>query len=77
MASPHVAGIVALMAQKNPGLTAGAAGTILESAAAEIPLAAGCRQVFGPSGVGEDVCWGDDATGSGLITADRALSFAP
>jgi subtilisin family serine protease len=75
MASPHVAGIVALMAQKNPGLTADAAEIILESAATQIP--AGCQLVYGPSGVGEDVCWGDDATGSGLITADRALTLTP
>lgn len=33
MASPHVAGIVALMAEKNPGLTAAQAESILESTA--------------------------------------------
>ena len=37
MASPHVAGIVALMAQKNKSLTALQAETVLESAA--IPMA--------------------------------------
>lgn len=37
MASPHVAGIVALMAQKNPTITASDAETNLESAAIQIP----------------------------------------
>ena len=43
MASPHVAGIVALMAQKNPGLQQSDVETILESSA--IPLPAGSRQI--------------------------------
>ena len=37
MASPHVAGIVALMAQKDPGLTAGDAELILEGTALALP----------------------------------------
>ena len=36
MASPHVAGLVALMAEKNPALTSTEAETILESTALEI-----------------------------------------
>jgi hypothetical protein len=73
MASPHVAGIVALMAQKKPGLTAAEAETILEGAA--ITLAPGCRTVLeGPSGPLKEFCWGADATGKGLITADAALT---
>lgn len=76
MASPHVAGIVALMAQKNTALTAGQAETILEGSA--IPLAPAvdpnCPWVYGPSGPAVKVCWGADATGSGLITADLALA---
>jgi subtilisin family serine protease len=75
MASPHVAGIVALMVQKNPALTALQAEAILQTSA--IPLPAGCRNVFGPSGAIEEYCWEDDATGSGLITADAALSMTP
>jgi subtilisin family serine protease len=39
MASPHVVGIVALMAQKYPALTASQAESILEASA--IPLAPG------------------------------------
>jgi len=72
MASPHVAGIAALMAQKRPSLTAGQAEAILKSSA--VPLAAGCRDVRDPSGTVTRTCWGSDATGAGLATADRALA---
>jgi subtilisin family serine protease len=61
MASPHVAGIVALMAQKNPNLTAAGAESILESAATPFPAGS----------------WGADAAGAGLITADAALTATP
>jgi subtilisin family serine protease len=72
MASPHVAGIVALMAQKNPALTAGEAEGILEATA--IPLPAGERMVTGPTGAAELIIWDADATGAGLATADAALA---
>jgi subtilisin family serine protease len=75
MASPHVAGIAALMAQKDPSLTGPQAEEILEGSA--IPLAAGCRTITGPSGATENVCWGTDATGAGLATADAALAATP
>jgi subtilisin family serine protease len=76
MASPHVAGIVALMAQKNPGLTQSQVEGILESTAIALP--AGCRMVIDPNvGSQVEVCWGADATGSGLTTADAALAATP
>jgi subtilisin family serine protease len=75
MASPHVAGIVALMLEKNPGLTAADAESILESAA--LPMAPGCMEVNSGSGYVVEYCWGADATGSGLATADGALSATP
>lgn len=75
MASPHVAGIVALMAQKYPALTAPEAETILESSA--IYLAPGSRTIYGSSGAAEVVTWGADATGAGLATADAALAGIP
>jgi len=75
MASPHVAGIVALMVQKYPALTASEAEGILESSA--IPLAPGCRTVAQPVGDPVEYCWGADATGAGLATADIALAFTP
>jgi subtilisin family serine protease len=75
MASPHVAGIVALMAQKYPDLNALEAEAILESSATELP--AGCRTIYDPTGATEQVCWGADATGAGLATADAALKAIP
>ncbi|HEX8141749.1 MAG TPA: S8 family serine peptidase [Pyrinomonadaceae bacterium] len=75
MASPHVAGIVALMAQKNRTLNAAQAESILTKSA--IPLAPGCRNVTDPDGITQQFCWGADATGSGLATADKALKATP
>ena len=75
MAAPHVAGIVALMAQKNPALVQAEAETILEVSA--VYLAPGCRDVYEPSGVSVEMCWGEDATGAGLATADAALAGTP
>jgi subtilisin family serine protease len=75
MASPHVAGIVALMAQKDPGLTALEAEGYLESSATY--LAPGSRTVSNPDGSATTYTWGADATGSGLATADAALAAIP
>ncbi|MGH7547032.1 MAG: S8 family peptidase [Gemmatimonadales bacterium] len=73
MASPHVAGIAALMLQKNAGLSQAKVESILERSA--IPLPAGCRFVRPLPGVAErEICWGDDASGAGLATADAALA---
>ena len=74
MASPHVAGIVALMAQKNPALGAAQAESILESTA--IAMTTGCVTVAEP-GTTVQQCWGNDATGHGLATADAALAGTP
>ena len=75
MSSPHVAGIVALMLQKKPSLTAAQTETILQNSA--IPLPAGTRTVAVPLSVDpsgkETLTWGSDATGAGLVTADAAL----
>jgi subtilisin family serine protease len=71
MASPHVAGIVALMKEKAPGLTAAQAEARLQKAAIALPE--GCRTVRHPSLGPIQQCWEDDATGHGLITADAAL----
>jgi subtilisin family serine protease len=77
-ASPHVAGIVALMLQKDPALPAGDVEDILESAAK--PLAYLNQQVrpgsgptpFTPASVPS---WGTDRSGHGFITADAALKY--
>lgn len=71
MASPHVAGIVALMLEKNPGLTAETVETILEGSA--IDLAPDTRQILTPWGTIENPSWDYDATGAGLVSADAAL----
>lgn len=75
MASPHVAGIVALMAQKNPALTGPQAEAILEATA--IPLPAGSRTIFNPNGSTRVVSWPATATGAGLTTADAAVAATP
>jgi subtilisin family serine protease len=75
MASPHVAGIVALMAQKKPLLTASEAESILESTAILLP--AGSRDISQPDGSVVTETWGADATGAGLATADAALAGTP
>jgi len=75
MASPHVAGIAALMAQKNASLTSADVEAILEATA--VPLRAGCRTVAQPSGPAQEICWGVDATGAGLATAGAALAATP
>lgn len=75
MASPHVAGIVALMAQKDPALTAAQAESILESSAVVLPP--GSRLVNDGSGTMVTYSWGADATGAGLATADAALAATP
>ena len=71
MATPHVTGIVALMCQKKPSLTAAAAESILKATA--IPLPPGSRTVALPGGATEVQTWGSNATGSGMVTADAAL----
>ena len=75
MSSPHVAGIAALMMQKNPALTQSAVETLLEGAAK--PIGAGCATVNNPGGATATSCWDDDATGAGFITADAALAVTP
>jgi subtilisin family serine protease len=74
MASPHVAGIAALMAEKHPALSAAQAEFILEDSA--IYLAPGCRTILTPWS-SKEICWEADATGAGLVTAAAALAATP
>jgi len=71
MASPHVAGVVALLAQKDPTLTAPEAEALLESTA--IPLGGGTRDIFDPNVGPTTISWGADAAGFGLVDAAAAL----
>ena len=73
MASPHVAGIVALMAQKDPGMTAPQAEIALEESV--IPLPPGSRTIYGSNGLPLTISWGSDATGWGLVNAQAALGL--
>lgn len=77
MASPHVAGVVALMLEKNPDLTQADTEAILEGTA--LPLDPGCRFLFVPGSISpdEEVCWEADATGAGVVMADAALTATP
>jgi subtilisin family serine protease len=75
MASPHVAGTVALMAQKNPALAAADAEAIVEASA--IFLAPGTASVLTPWGYYETYSWAEDATGAGLLDAAAALAATP
>jgi subtilisin family serine protease len=91
--SPHVAGIAALMLQKNPGLTAAEIEEILEITA--FPLPPDCRDIIaGVVGPGHwlgfrwsdyinlvlfeaTVCWDANPAGHGLAQADAALAATP
>lgn len=70
MASPHVAGLVALMLEKNPSLTASEAEGILKATA--LPLPTGCRTLIVG---GTQECWdATNAAGAGLVQADAAVA---
>jgi subtilisin family serine protease len=81
MASPHVAGTVALMLQKNSGLSQAAADAALTESA--LDMGTGCRSVIPvPGAAPADVCWetGSDtaeATGAGLLNVPGALAETP
>jgi subtilisin family serine protease len=75
MASPHVAGLVALLLEKDPTLTADEVETVLEATA--LPIPAGSAIVNNGNGQMQTFTWGSDATGSGLVQADGALAAVP
>jgi subtilisin family serine protease len=72
MASPHVAGIAALMMQRSPTLNQAQVENLLETTAIALPP--GCRNVTDPNVGATTFCWAADASGAGLATADAALA---
>jgi subtilisin family serine protease len=92
-ASPHVAGIAALMLQKNPGLTAAQIEEILENTAFPVPPGCGnlMVDVHGPGHwwsfrwtdlanvvfFNVTACWNASQAGHGLVQADAALAATP
>jgi len=71
MASPHVAAVAALMLEKNPNLSQATVEGILKSTTIPIPPGTGFSVQTGVN------TWGADATGTGLIQADAAISAVP
>lgn len=69
MASPHVAGVVALMAQLRPSLSAADAEYWLKTTAQ--PLDEGCAT---PAWASVETCWDSTATGAGLVRAAKVLA---
>lgn len=72
MASPHVAGAVALMLEKDSSLVASEVEDLLEKSA--ISLAAGSRTIYSSNGTSEVVSWGANATGHGLLDVEAFLA---
>jgi subtilisin family serine protease len=93
LAAPHVAGIAALMLEKNPTLTQSQIEAILETTA--VQMAAGCASVIFPvvtmGNIEQitwshnnnvlllpmNICWDADAVGHGVVQADAALAATP
>ena len=75
MASPHVAGVAALLLQKNGALGQLEVESILTGTA--LPFVHNSLEIYTPYGTTEIVTWGSDATGAGLVTADAALAAVP
>jgi subtilisin family serine protease len=73
MAAPHVTGVVALMLEENPDLTQAEVENILKDTALAIPAGSANVWDLSPTQGWYTYSWGDDATGSGLIQADKAL----
>jgi len=76
MAAPHVTGVVAMMLEKNPTLTASEIEDILETTALSVPTP-GSMPVYDYGADGWDwytYSWGGDATGAGLVQADTAVT---
>jgi subtilisin family serine protease len=82
MASPHTAGVVACLLQKNPSLNQAQVEAVLKSTALPLP-SVGSRNVFdfdhAASIAWDTDCGGSgcDPVGSGVLQADAAISAVP
>lgn len=74
-AGPLVAGIAALMVQKNPALGQAQVEAVLTGSALTLPP--GCRTVADPVAGSMTTCWSANATGAGIVSADAALAATP
>jgi len=74
MAAPHVAGVAALMLQKNPNLDQDDVEAILKGSALPIPAGS-----YVDPAIGVENVWGSGAgeQGAGLLQADAALAATP
>jgi hypothetical protein len=78
MATPHVSAVIALMLQKNPSLNQKEVEDVIKSTALSIPYYSSMK-IFDPA-VWDwvEISWGGpEATGVGLIQADRAIEAVP
>ena len=73
MASPHVAGLAALMLQKNKSMSQATVETILKSSATAFSTSPKMIRSY-TGGPLESISWGSDATGSGMVNATTALA---
>jgi subtilisin family serine protease len=75
MATPHVSGIVALMMEVDMNLPSNEIEGILEGTS--LPIGGGNAWVINPfTGQLEEVLWGTDATGSGIVQAEEAIDIS-
>lgn len=82
MATPHVSAVAALMLEKNPSLTQAQVESIMKGTALPIPDSATGMFIFdalpdGTWGWTWTQPWFANATGSGLVQADAAVSAVP
>jgi len=82
MATPHVVGVVAMMLEKNPSLTQQQVEAILKGSVTPLPTTSpwypfAFNYVRWPSGALYAFLWEADATGTGIVQADSALTLTP
>ena len=77
MATPHVAGIIALMMDKDPSLNSLFIENCLETTALPIPAPYTVYVVDPFEGTFVPMTWNTDATGCGMVQADAALLAIP